>query len=112
MERCAMTNSSGSCADKYAGFMSNGCFEEPSYTVRNTCAGTCTSAVERNVDNGYCPCRECDLSHADQLPLTMAYVPMQEWCNTYDTQTALCRGSLFPELCKPFAGSRGERYVR
>ena len=55
---------------------------------------------------------ECDLSASSQLPVTMGYVPLQKWCNTYDTQTALCRGSLFPELDKPFLGSRGERYVR
>ena len=54
----------------------------------------------------------CDLSAAEQLPVTMGYVPVQDWCNTYDTQTALCRGSLFPELYKPFAGSRGGCYVR
>lgn len=112
MERCTMTGFSGNCTDRCAGFMPDGCLEEPSYTVRSTCAAPCGGISRENADSGFCPCRACDLSHADQLPLTMAYVPAQEWCNTYDTQTALNRGSLFPELYKPFAGRRGERYVR
>lgn len=103
MDRCTMTGPSGVYADRCAGFAPDGRPEEPSYTVRNPYGAA---------DNRFCPCRECDLSHADQLPLGMGYVPVQEWQNTYDTQTALCRGSLFPELYKPFAGSRGERYVR
>ena len=66
-----------------------------------------TTVVERTVRD----C-DCDLSAAEQLPVTMGYVPVQDWCNTYDTQTALCRGSLFPELYKPFWGSRGDCHVR
>ena len=36
--------------------------------------------------------------------LAMAYVLMQPWEQTYDLQTALCRGTLFPSLDKPFLG--------
>lgn len=38
------------------------------------------------------------------LPLTMAYVPMQKWTEVYSEPDALCRGTLFPELDKPFYG--------
>lgn len=39
-----------------------------------------------------------------QLPLAMAYVPMQRWCGTYDPCRALQRGTIFPELDLPFCG--------
>ena len=38
-------------------------------------------------------------------PLAMAYVPFQQWSDTYDDDKALARGTLFPELDLPF--SRG-----
>lgn len=36
--------------------------------------------------------------------LAMAYVPFQKWIETYDPETALVRGTLFPDLDKPFLG--------
>lgn len=38
------------------------------------------------------------------VPLAMAYVPMQMWNNTYDLDKALMVGTLFPCLDKPFMG--------
>lgn len=38
-------------------------------------------------------------------PLAMAYVPFQQWNDTYDDDKAFARGTLFPELDLPF--SRG-----
>lgn len=35
-------------------------------------------------------------------PLAMAYVPFQQWSDTYDDDKALARGTLFPELDLPF----------
>lgn len=35
-------------------------------------------------------------------PLAMAYVPFQQWNETYDDDKALARGTLFPELDLPF----------
>lgn len=36
-------------------------------------------------------------------PLAMAYVPMQQWSCVYeDDHKALCRGTIFPCLDKPF----------
>ena len=39
-----------------------------------------------------------------ELPLTMAYVPMQRFTQVYDTEKGLCQGTIFPELDKPFLG--------
>jgi len=41
--------------------------------------------------------------------LAMAYVPDQEWGDLYDEAIALQRGTLFPELDKPFTGRRQVR---
>ena len=40
----------------------------------------------------------------DKLPLTMSYTPFQELDSTYNYNEALIRGTLFPELDKPFCG--------
>ena len=45
---------------------------------------------------------EGQMQGAVQLPLAMAYVPMQGWSQTYDPAVALQRGTVFPELDLPF----------
>ncbi len=39
--------------------------------------------------------------------LAMAYVPWQHFDQVYDLPMALQTGTIFPELNKPFRGSRG-----
>lgn len=34
----------------------------------------------------------------------MAYVPFQRWCPTYEPEVGFNRGTMFPELDKPFLG--------
>ena len=43
------------------------------------------------------------------VPLTMAYVPWQNFECTYEPAQALKVGTIFPELDKPFYGRRGVR---
>lgn len=50
-------------------------------------------------------------TNLDELPLTMAYVPFQKLSATYDQSQALNNGTLFPELCKPFYGTKCGRGV-
>ena len=40
-------------------------------------------------------------------PLAMAYVPYQQWNQTFDLGKALKVGTIFPELYKPFCGKGG-----
>ena len=47
--------------------------------------------------------------HADHMPLTMAYVPWQQFAETYEPAKALKVGTIFPELDKPFYGRRARR---
>ena len=47
--------------------------------------------------------RSCNLC---DLPIAMAYVPMQQWKTTYSPSEALCTGTVFPELNLPFKGGR------
>jgi len=42
----------------------------------------------------------------DNMPLAMAYVPMQKWKTVYNNDVALIRGTIFPELDLPFLGGR------
>ncbi|MEA4988421.1 spore coat associated protein CotJA [Anaerovorax sp. IOR16] len=41
----------------------------------------------------------------NQLPLAMAYVPMQVWNGTYEGLRAFERGTIFPDLDLPFSGT-------
>lgn len=40
----------------------------------------------------------------EEMPIAMAYVPYQMWDEPYETDVALMRGTIFPELDKPFVG--------
>lgn len=42
----------------------------------------------------------------DNLPLAMAYVPMQKWKDIYEADVGLDRGTMFSELDLPFLGDR------
>ncbi|MEF9917195.1 MAG: spore coat associated protein CotJA [Lachnospiraceae bacterium] len=43
----------------------------------------------------------------DSLSLAMAYVPWQNWCQPYETNKALCQGTIFPQLNQPFCQMGG-----
>jgi hypothetical protein len=45
-----------------------------------------------------------DKLFAENTPLAMAYVPFQQWGETYSDDEALNRGTLFPQLDFPFTG--------
>ncbi len=40
----------------------------------------------------------------EKTPIAMAYVPYQQWSDIYQEDTALQRGTIFPELDLPFGG--------
>ena len=42
------------------------------------------------------------------MPLAMAYVPWQCWCETYDPALGHDRGTIFPELDLPFLAGGGD----
>lgn len=45
--------------------------------------------------------------HWGDLPVAMAYVPMQKYGKVFEPSKALQMGTIFPELCKPFCGKGG-----
>ena len=57
---------------------------------------------------------EEDDSCCDPFPmaLAMAYVRCQKWGMTYDPETALERGTFFPDLDKPFIGKEAVDHGR
>ena len=42
----------------------------------------------------------------DQFPVAMAYVPWQHWQQVYPVDKAINRGTIFPDLDKPFSMGR------
>lgn len=47
----------------------------------------------------------CTIESAN-MPIAMAYVPWQQWRQTYPMDKALSRGTIFPELDLPFVMGR------
>ena len=43
-------------------------------------------------------------SDCQDMVLAMAYVPVQRWGVLYDVEVGFDRGTLFPDLDKPFTG--------
>ena len=58
------------------------------------------------------PVASCDgfncLDNGD-VPLAMAYVPMQRFEDIYDVDQAFCAGTLFCDLNKPFLGKKAKQ---
>ncbi len=50
----------------------------------------------------------CAATHIDNMAVAMAYVPWQKWMGTYDVDTALAKGTIFPQLDLPFLGKGGK----
>ena len=48
--------------------------------------------------------RPCDMQMGENFPVAMAYVRWQKLDEMYPPELALSRGTLFPELDKPFCG--------
>lgn len=46
----------------------------------------------------------CDFSCVDEFPLSMAYVPMQQFRKVLTAEKGLASGTLFEELYLPFRG--------
>lgn len=46
----------------------------------------------------------CNYFSRDDVPLAMAYVPIQKWRQLYEEDVAFSRGTIFRELDKPFIG--------
>lgn len=76
----------------------------PENTSRNTCP-SCQMRTPDRRDN----CQEQMPRRRDMManmPLAMAYVPWQTFAETFDLCKALQVGTIFPELCLPFCGTR------
>ncbi len=72
----------------------------------------------RNISGCNCGCSRCGSGNSVQrnqyrpdttlagFPLAMVYSPYQQFDNLFDPEEALCKGTLFSDLDKPFYGSR------
>ena len=85
--------------------------------VRSGYPGYGNNTADRNMSDRGCeryetvsgcgcnPCKNEDPLYG--LPLAMAYVPWQSWREIYKECKALCVGTIFEELDKPFRGRGG-----
>lgn len=64
-----------------------------------------TSEPSMNRHEQSCSKREADFRR-NQMPIAMAYVPRQKWCQTYPMEQGFQRGTIFPELDLPFEMGR------
>ena len=56
------------------------------------------------IDANYMQKTKSHVSELEQMPLAMGYVPYQMMGIVYEPSVAFSRGTLFPELDKPFLG--------
>ena len=71
-----------------------------------------SSCCAKPVATPYDSRQDCDCmdnnTHMRHFKPGMAYVPIQEWGDLYDLETAHCEGTIFPDLNFIFCGSRGK----
>lgn len=48
--------------------------------------------------------KDCSIFTNQPISLAMAYVPYQQWGRTYEPSVGFQRGTIFPDLDKPFLG--------
>ncbi len=104
------------------------------YQQRSSCMNQRQMPEYRNMThcNGRCMSEPCDTMYRDEchmpesyererkdcgcghhvdvlegMPLAMAYVPWQKWCEVYDICGGFSRGTIFRELDKMFCGRGG-----
>lgn len=103
MEQCC-NNQSGTMRRPASGRMPYQNMHDP-MTRRPGCSCGMPAAA-----GGRMACRNSKIAeHADALPLTMGYVPMQRFGRTFELCRGLQCGTIFPELCKTFCGRGGAR---
>ena len=66
--------------------------------------------VPQDTPTPQCPATKSRLP--EDMPIAMAYVPVQFWEKPYDPQTGLSRGTIFPSLDKPFIGEEAVTNAR
>ena len=81
-----MASNSGGCADNCPMGSSGGC------SGNRPTGSSCGCAAQRPMQ--------------PDMPIAMAYVPMQRWNQVYDMSRGLTRGTIFPELDLPFVMGR------
>lgn len=101
--------------------MPNYRYNTPDYMRRNNYSrqtgaahqsATCPSAAYSSNSCSFESARTCcdkrnEYDELRGMPIAMAYVPWQKWCNLYEAEKGFQRGTIFEELDKPFKGIGG-----
>lgn len=88
------------CAEKVERASTCGCAEK----IKRESSCGCEEKTEYVSS---CGCTEKAVRESAAFTPVMAYVPFQEWEEPFCEMEALCVGTLFPSLEKPFLGKRG-----
>ena len=92
--------------------MRSGMSGGPGPEMRSGMSGGPGPEMRSGMSGGTCPGMrsgmrsEMPSENIDQFPIAMAYVPWQRWGQIYPMEQALNRGTIFPELDKPFVMGR------
>jgi hypothetical protein len=90
----------------------NNCGCQGGRNPRNMPGSSCGGRMNRTAPGNTCPGKEMSwhsCAEAADFPIGMAYVPWQTFRNLYSYEKALCVGSIFQELDKPFMIGRCAR---
>lgn len=91
-------------------------YRHPMYARRKNVPPFTPAGEVFNVYPVVSPEKEYTFSGIDNMPLAMAYVPMQKWKNVMDAATGFSHGTIFQDLVMPFYGDkrccemRGDRF--
>ena len=61
-------------------------------------------SLEKMLSTASATPRQTDTDCISDMPIAMAYVPIQQYKKTYEPDSGLTFGTIFPELNKPFCG--------
>lgn len=98
-----MQNRRNNFGIREASCMNQTCQNSDSSCMTSTCQNSDSSCMRSACQNSDSSC----MNQMNDMALAMAYVPWQHFNTLYELPTALQIGTIFPELNKPFRGSKG-----
>lgn len=96
---------------RYQNTLNRGCYQQNmnygmNYRVNNSCNTDCNQYMCDNMSKE--DCSSLGKDEISGMPLAMAYVPWQRFCNLYEECEAIYHGTIFHDLDLDFCGMRCE----
>ena len=105
MDKCRQQN----C--RYQNTANRSCYQQnmncgTNYRMNHNCNTGCNQYMSDKMSKEDCPSEGKD--ELSGMPLGMAYVPWQRFCNLYEECEAIYQGTIFQDLDLDFCGKRCE----